>query len=95
MNTRGEVIGINAEMLSPVDANIGIGFAIPSNMARHVVDDLRKDGHVRRAQLGVEVQPVTSDLAESLGLKHVGGALIGKVSPASAATASSRSTGRP
>jgi len=85
VNTRGEVIGINAEMLSPVDANIGIGFAIPSNMARHVVDDLRKDGHVRRAQLGVEVQPVTSDLAESLGLKHVGGALIGKVTPDSAA----------
>ena len=85
VNTRGEVIGINAEMLSPVDANIGIGFAIPSNMARHVMDDLRKDGHVRRAQLGVSVQPVTSDLAESLGLKHVGGAIIGSVSPDSAA----------
>jgi Do/DeqQ family serine protease len=85
VNTKGEVVGINAEMLSPVDANIGIGFAIPSNMARHVMDDLRKDGHVRRAQLGVEVQPVTSDLAESLNLKHVGGAIIGKVTPDSAA----------
>ena len=85
VNTRGEVIGINAEMLSPVDANIGIGFAIPSNMARHVIDDLRKDGRVHRAQLGVSVQPVTSDLAESLGLKHVGGAIIGSVSPDSAA----------
>jgi Do/DeqQ family serine protease len=85
VNTRGEVVGINAEMLSPVDANIGIGFAIPSNMARHVMDDLRKDGHVRRAQLGVEVQPVTSDLAESLGLKHVGGAIVGKITPDSAA----------
>jgi serine protease Do len=85
VNTRGEVIGINAEMLSPVDANIGIGFAIPSNMARHVMDDLRKDGRVRRAQLGVEVQPVTSDLAESLGLKHVGGAIVSKVTPDSAA----------
>src|SRR5204862_4393106 len=63
VNTKGEVIGINAEMLSPVDANIGIGFAIPSNMAKHVMDDLKKDGRVRRAQLGVEVQPVTSDLA--------------------------------
>ena len=49
------------------------------------MDDLRKDGRVRRAQLGVEVQPVTSDLAESLGLKHVGGAIIGKVTPDSAA----------
>jgi Do/DeqQ family serine protease len=85
VNTRGEVIGINAEMLSPVDANIGIGFAIPSNMARRVMDDLRKDGRVRRAQLGVEVQPVTSDLAQSLGLKHVGGAIISKVTPDSAA----------
>jgi S1-C subfamily serine protease len=72
-------------MLSPVDANIGIGFAIPSNMARHVMDDLKKDGRVRRAQLGVSVQPVTSDLAESLGLKHVGGAIIGAVTPDSAA----------
>jgi serine protease Do len=85
VNTKGEVVGINAEMLSPVDANIGIGFAIPSNMAKHVMDDLRKDGRVRRAQLGVEVQPVTSELAESLGLKRVGGALIGKVTPDSAA----------
>ncbi len=85
VNTRGEVIGINAEMLSPVDANIGIGFAIPSNMARHVMDDLRKDGHVRRAQLGIVVQPVTQDLADSLGLKHVSGAIIGSVNPDSAA----------
>ncbi len=85
VNTKGEVIGINAEMLSPVDANIGIGFAIPSNMARHVMDDLRKDGRVRRAQLGVEVQPMTSDLAESLGLKHVGGVIVAKVNPDSAA----------
>src|SRR5215470_16739678 len=85
VNTKGEVVGINAEMLSPVDANIGIGFAIPSNMARHVMDDLRKDGRVSRAQLGVEVQPVTSDLADSLGLKHVGGAIIGKITPDSAA----------
>jgi Do/DeqQ family serine protease len=85
VNTKGEVVGINAEMLSPVDANIGIGFAIPSNMARHVMDDLRKDGHVRRSQLGIEVQPVTSDLADSLGLKHVGGAIVGKVAPDSAA----------
>jgi len=85
VNTKGEVIGINAEMLSPVDANIGIGFAIPSNMARRVMDDLRKDGRVRRSQLGVEVQPVTSDLAASMGLKHVGGAIISKVTPDSAA----------
>jgi serine protease Do len=85
VNTKGEVVGINAEMLSPVDANIGIGFAIPSNMAKHVMDDLRKDGHVRRAQLGVIVQPVTSEVAENLGLKHVGGAIISSVTADSAA----------
>jgi Do/DeqQ family serine protease len=85
VNTKGEVVGINAEMLSPVDANIGIGFAIPSNMAKHVMDDLRKDGHVRRAQLGIIVQPVTSEVAENLGLKHVGGAIISSVTPDSAA----------
>src|SRR5215831_19040182 len=85
VNTKGEVVGINAEMLSPVDANIGIGFAIPSNMAKHVMDDLRKDGHVRRSQLGVIVQPVTSEVAENLGLKHVGGAIISRVTPDSAA----------
>ena len=85
MNTKGELVGINSQMVSPVDANIGIGFAIPANMARHVMDDLRKDGRVRRAQLGVEVQPVTSDMAASLGLKHVGGAIVSKVTPGSAA----------
>ena len=85
VNTKGEVIGINAEMLSPVDANIGIGFAIPSNMAKHVMADLRKDGRVHRSQLGVIVQPVTSELADSLGLKHVGGAIISDVTPDSAA----------
>ena len=80
VNTKGELIGINSQMISPVDANIGIGMAIPANMARRVVDDLRKDGRVRRAQLGVTVQGVTSDMAASLGLKHVGGAIIGSVS---------------
>src|SRR5882762_10666078 len=70
VSTKGELVRINSQIVSKSDGNIGIGFAIPSNMARHVMDDLRKDGKVRRAQLGVEVQPVTSDLAESLGLKH-------------------------
>src|SRR5436305_2181824 len=54
-------------------------------MARHVMDDLRKDGRVRRAQLGVTIQPVTSDLADSLGLKQVGGVIVSSVTPDSAA----------
>jgi len=82
---RGELVGINSQILSQSDGNIGIGFAIPSNMARHVMDDLRKDGKVRRSQLGVTIQPVTSDLADSLGLKQVGGVIVSSVTADSAA----------
>jgi Do/DeqQ family serine protease len=85
VNMKGELVGINSQIVSPDGANIGIGFAIPSNMAKHVMDELRTNGKVTRAQLGVSVQGVTSDLAESLGLKEVGGALIGSVTPDSAA----------
>ena len=85
VNLKGELVGINSQILSPDGANIGIGFAIPSNMAKHVMDELRTNGKVTRAQLGVMVQGVTSDLAESLGLKDVSGALIGSVTPGSAA----------
>jgi Do/DeqQ family serine protease len=86
VNTKGELVGINSQILSNGgEGNIGIGFAIPSNMAKHVMDELRSNGRVTRAQLGVSVQGVTSDLAESLGLKDVGGALIGSVTPGSAA----------
>jgi Do/DeqQ family serine protease len=85
VNTKGELVGINSQILSNTGENIGIGFAIPANMARKVVDDLRKEGRVRRAQLGVTVQRVTSDIAASLGLKDVGGAIISGVEPGSAA----------
>jgi serine protease Do len=86
VNTKGELVGINSQILSDGgEGNIGIGFAIPANMARHVMDDLRKDGRVHRSQLGVTVQPVTSDMAQSLGLKQVGGAIVSAVSPGSAA----------
>jgi S1-C subfamily serine protease len=85
VNTKGELIGINSQILSPSDGNIGIGFAIPANMARHVMDQLKTTGKVTRAQLGVTVQNVTSDLAQSLGLKQVGGVIVGSVTPGSAA----------
>ena len=64
VNTRGELVGINSQILSPSDGNIGIGFAIPANMARHVMDQLKTNGKVTRAQLGVTVQNVTSDMAQ-------------------------------
>jgi Do/DeqQ family serine protease len=85
VNTKGELVGINSQIISNSEGNIGIGFAIPANMARHVMDELRTGGKVRRSQLGVTVQPVTSDMAESLGLKEVGGAIISGVEPGSAA----------
>jgi serine protease Do len=85
VNLKGELVGINSQIVSQSDGNIGIGFAIPANMARHVMDDLRKDGRVRRSQLGISIQPMTSDLAESLGLKQVSGVIVSAVTPDSAA----------
>jgi Do/DeqQ family serine protease len=85
VNTRGELIGINSQILSPSGGNIGIGFAIPSNMARNVMDQLVKGGAVHRGLLGVTVQNVTSDLAQSLGLDKVRGALVSSVQPGSPA----------
>lgn len=85
VNTKGELIGINSQILSPSGGNIGIGFAIPANMARHVMTVLRTKGRVRRGQLGVTVQPLTSDLAAALGLKNIAGALVSSVETGSAA----------
>jgi serine protease Do len=81
VNTRGELVGINSQILSPSGGNIGIGFAIPVNMAHAVMNALIKDGQVHRGRLGVTVQPITSDLARTLQLKDVSGALINDVQP--------------
>ena len=85
VNTNGELIGINSQILSPSGGNIGIGFAIPANMAKSVMDQLTKTGKVRRGMLGVTVQSITSDLASSLGLVDVRGALVSSVQPGSPA----------
>jgi serine protease Do len=85
VNTRGELVGINSQILSSNDGNIGIGFAIPANMAKHVMEELRTKGKVTRSQLGVTVQTVTSDLADSLGLKQAHGAIVSSVAAGSAA----------
>jgi Do/DeqQ family serine protease len=80
VNTRGELIGINSQILSPNGGgNIGIGFAIPSNMAKSVMEQLIGKGKVQRGMLGVGIQPVTNDLAQGLGLKDVRGVLINSV----------------
>jgi serine protease Do len=72
----GRVVGINTAIFSPSGGNVGIAFAIPASTAKQVVQDLMKDGSVARGWLGVEIQPVNSDIAESLGLKSDKGALV-------------------
>jgi serine protease Do len=79
VNTTGELIGINSQILSPSGGNIGIGFAIPSNMAKTVMDQLMKNGKVRRGMLGVTIQPVDADLAASMNLPAARGAIVTNV----------------
>ncbi len=84
LNIRGEVIGINTAIFSTVQGNHlaqGIGFAIPANILRQVIYDLQKYGKVQRGWLGIMIQDVTSDLAESFNLPDAGGALIANVVP--------------
>lgn len=73
----GKVIGVNTAIISPSGGSIGIGFAIPSEMAVGVIDQLKEFGEVKRGWLGIRIQPVTQDIADSLGLKAAKGALIG------------------
>ncbi len=75
-NMKGEVIGINTAIISPSGGSIGIGFAVPSELAEGVVNQLRDFGETRRGWLGVRIQPVTDDVANSLGLSSAKGALV-------------------
>jgi serine protease Do len=87
-NMAGEVIGINTAIYSPSGGSIGIGFAIPANLARPIIEQLRTSGTVERGWLGVRIQPVTPAIADSLGLDKARGALVTDVDgdgPASAA----------
>jgi serine protease Do len=83
VNLQGQLLGINSQIVSPTGGNVGLGFAIPSNMARPVMDQLIAHGRVRRARLGVTVQPVTPEIASSLRLSEVRGALVNSVEPSS------------
>jgi serine protease Do len=75
-NLEGEVVGVNTAIISPSGGSIGIGFAVPANSAIAVLDQLREFKEVRRGWLGVRIQQVTDDIAESLGIKPVRGALV-------------------
>jgi serine protease Do len=84
-NLSGEVIGVNTAIFSPSGGNVGIAFAISAKTANEVVNDLIKDGSIKRGWLGVQIQPVSAEIAESLGLKDAKGALVNQVQPNSPA----------
>ena len=79
INLRGEVVGINTAIFSGTGGNIGIGFAIPTNLVKELLPQLKDKGKVVRGFVGVTIQKVTPDLADSLGLKQAGGALVADV----------------
>lgn len=78
-NLKGEVIGINTAIFSPTGGSVGIGFAIPSNLAKPIVDQLVRFGKTKRGWLGIRIQTVTPEIADSLGLKESGGALVASI----------------
>jgi Do/DeqQ family serine protease len=85
VNLRGELIGINTAIIGPGGGNVGIGFAVPSNMAREVMSQLARYGEVRRGRLGVEMTDLTPALANKLGVTAQEGAVIAAVQPGSPA----------
>ena len=92
-NLKGEVIGVNTAIFSPSGGSVGIGFAIPATITQEVVDDLKDDGSVTRGWLGVQIQPVNEDIAESLGLKKAEGAIVSDVTVGSPAEDGGLETG--
>ena len=78
-NMFGEVIGINTAIISPSGGSIGIGFSVPTELAENIVTQLKEFGETRRGWLGVRIQPVTDDIAESIGMKDAKGALVAGV----------------
>ena len=77
----GDVIGVNTAIFSPSSGSVGIGFAIPATTVKPVIQQLREKGVVTRGALGVEIQPVTPDIASALGLKRIEGALVAETQP--------------
>ncbi|HYC02844.1 MAG TPA: DegQ family serine endoprotease [Azospirillaceae bacterium] len=80
-NANGEVVGINTAIFSPTGGSVGIGFAVPASLARPVIEEIKQFGQPKRGWLGVQIQQVTPEIAESLGLDKPRGALVTSVSP--------------
>ena len=92
-NLEGDVIGINTAIFSPSGGSVGIGFAVPASTAQTVIASLKDKGTVTRGWLGVQIQPVTKDIAESLSLKSDKGAIVADVTEDSPALAAGLKTG--
>src|SRR5262249_52822244 len=84
-NQAGQVVGIDTAIYSPTGGSVGIGFAIPSNVAKAIVAQLREHGEVARGWLGVQMQPLTPALAKAVGLSNEDGVLVATVEPNSPA----------
>ena len=80
-NLKGEVVGINTAIFSPTGGSVGIGFSVPANTAKNVIDQLVKYGETRRGWLGVKIQAVTDEIAESMNIERARGALVADVTP--------------
>jgi serine protease Do/serine protease DegQ len=93
VNLRGELVGVNSAILSGSGGNIGIGFAIPVNLVKNVMDQLIKFGQVKRGVLGVNLYPVTADIAKEFGVSESSGALVASVAQGSAAERAGVKTG--
>ncbi len=85
VDLQGRVVGINTAIVAPSGGNVGIGFAVPINMARQVMDQLVQYGEIKRGRIGVAIQDLTPDLAQALGTRHTQGAVIARVEPGSPA----------
>jgi len=93
INLRGEVVGINTAIFSQSGGNIGIGFAIPTNLVKELLPNLKDNGKVVRGYLGVTIQKITPEIAESLGMKQSSGALVADVAKAGPAERAGIKTG--
>ena len=93
VDLRGNLVGINTAILAPGGGNIGIGFAVPINMARRVMEQLIRYGEVKRGRIGVTIQDLTPDLAQAMNTTRINGAVIAKVEPGSSADHAGLKTG--
>ena len=92
-NSQGQVVGVNTAIFSPTGGSVGIGFAIPADTAQNVIASLKDKGMVARGWIGVQIQPVTAEIADSLGLKSNKGALVAEAQPDSPASAAGIKSG--